>query len=99
MVERWTTRGDRWTEKKETNLGIVYKRPALAVRRKLARRRILQTFDDGSLARSIVPNNQRQRRIELDGFSGRRTERADALDGQFVDFGHGSQSDKPTMEL
>lgn len=46
-----------------TDLGIVDKSTAFAVGRQLTRRCVLETFNDGSLARAIVPDNQSQWRV------------------------------------
>lgn len=61
---------------------------AFAVWRQLARRSVFEAFYNRRLSRSVVPDDQSQRGVELDGLSHGRAEGANSRDGELVDFRH-----------
>lgn len=60
----------------------------LGVGRQVAGGGIPETFDDGSLARSVGADDEGERRLELDRLGARWIERADSEDGELLDPGH-----------
>lgn len=65
-------------------LGIMDEGSSFAVWRQLTCRSILETFNDGSFTGTIVTNDERQRGVELDGFTNRGAEGANSRNGELV---------------